>query len=571
MKIYFKSTLWTAVIVFMFMFTVMGLPGCGSSGSSGSADDPETGEDGTYKMAVTLENLVTGQQATADEAFTISLGQEGQITVTITASDGAPAAGRMVTAAFTDSTCRFLNTNDGTMVTDANGQVFFRFTPVSGNTQTGDALTVTTDLPTGVTTEAPSFAMNFTIDPFNPAGTIEFVSATPALIGLNGTATLSQLPSQSTIEFEVRDNQTNPVYGQVVNFSLTTDIGGITLEPASAVSDIDGRVTVVVQAGNAPTDVRVRADVEDTDLYALSSELIISTGYPDQNSFSISADIFNPEAWSYDGEVVNVTIRAADINNNPVPDNTAIYFTTEGGAIQSNCLTADGVCSVEWRSQAPRPANGRVTILAYAQGEESFQDLNGTRQYEAGIDTLLTDLPEAFLDENENNVRDNDETFVDFNGDQLYTAADGIYNGTLCASGSTGCTTDLVHVRNDILIVLSESFADISFDPTSVTFTSAGELAYILITVKGITLGNAMPNGTTVDFTAPANAEIKGESSFTIENTTEPSTFVIALAPSDDEDAVGTADNLLVEVTTAKGNYTSSAIPIINNLPQENP
>ena len=567
MKIYFKQILRTAVIVFMFMFTAMGLPGCGSSGST---DDPDTGEDETYKMAATLENLVTGQQATADEAFTISLGQEGQIAVTITDANGASAAGRMVTATFTDSTCRFLNTSDGTMVTDADGKVFFRFTPVSGNTQTGDTLIVTTDQPTDVTSEAPSFAMNFTIDTSNPAGTIEFVSASPSLIGINGTTHLTQLPSQSTIEFVVKDNQTNPVYGQVVNFFLTTGVGGIALEPATSVSDIDGKVSVVVHAGDVPTDVRVRANVEDTEVYTLSSELIISTGYPDQNSFSISADILNPEAWSYDGEVVNVTIRAADINNNPVPDNTAIYFTTEGGAIQSNCLTEDGACSVEWRSQAPRPADGRVTILAYAQGEESFQDLNGTRRYEAGTDTLLTDLPEAFLDENENNVRDDDETFVDFNADQLYTSANGIYNGTLCASGSASCTTDLIHVRDDIVIVFSKSFADISLDPSTVTFVTAGELVYISITVKGINTDNAMPNGTTVDVTAPDNAEIKGENSFTIENGTGADTFIITLTPSDADDAVGTTDNLLVEVTTPNGNYTSSIIPVKNDLPQEN-
>jgi len=153
----------------------------------------------------------------------------------------------------------------------------------------------------------------------NLAGAIEFVSATPNLIGLSGTTNATTLPSQSTIEFIVKDNQTNPVYNQTVTFALTTSTGGLTLEPTSAQTDIEGKVKVVVQSGNVPTSVRVKATVDNTTLSTLSSELVLSTGFPDQNSFSISADIMNPEAMAYDGEVVNITVRAADSNNNPAP------------------------------------------------------------------------------------------------------------------------------------------------------------------------------------------------------------------------------------------------------------
>lgn len=565
MKICFKKTQWL-VVVFLIL---IGGAGCGSSGSSDTTDTTGTVEEGAYAMAITLENLSSGETASINNPFTLGIGEEARLTATVTGPDGAAAAGRLVTATFADGTCRFLDTTDGSMSTDADGQVSMRFTLISGVTETGETLTVTSDVPAESTSTAPTATMNFTIDPFNQAGTIEFVSATPTLIGLTGTTDSSDLPSQSILEFVVKDNQTNPAYGQTVNFSLTTDMGGITLEPATAVTDIEGKVSVVLHAGNAPTAVRVRADVADTSLYTLSSELILSTGFPDQNSFSLSAEILNPEAMAYDGEIVAVTVRAGDINNNPVPDGTAIYFTTEAGVIESGCLTENGACSVEWRSQAPRTfgTDNKVTILAHAQGEESFQDLNGTGRYEVESDKLLTDLAEAFLDENGNGSRDLDEKFVDFNNDQLYTAANGIYNGTLCESGPTGCSTDLVHVRDDIRIVMAESFADISFDTTGVTFNTAADIATITITVKGINLGTAMPNGTTIAVTAPDNAEINGKSDFTVENATDPGTFTITLTPVDSAATNGTTDILLVEVTTPKGNYSTASLIVTNNLP----
>ena len=71
---------------------------------------------------------------------------------------------------------------------------------------------------------------------------------------------------------------------------------------------------------------------------------------------------------------IRVQVLAADHFNNPVPNGTAISFTTEGGAIDGSCLTDDGGCSVTWRSQRPRLPDGRFTILATAIGNESFLD-----------------------------------------------------------------------------------------------------------------------------------------------------------------------------------------------------
>ncbi len=534
--------------------------GCGSPGSSGGSSN------GNYTLSLEMVDAATG--AAVEE---IGFDDTIKLKVKLTAPEGQSAAGRRIEAKFDNDQCEFIDSTDGTDVTDANGQVELSFKLASGATVGSNKITVTSDLPTDNTQTPPVAEKSFKIDKTNLAGTIEFISSTPTLIGLSGTTNAASLPSQSTVEFIVKDNQTNPVYNQTVNFSLTTSMGGLTLEPTSAETDSEGKVKVVVKSGILPTSVRVKAEVEYTSMSTLSNELILSTGFPDQNSFSISAETLNPEAMGYDGETVNITIRAGDSNNNPVPDGTAIYFTTEGGVIQSAGYTTDGACSVEWKSQDPRPVTpsypkthiGRVTILAHALGEESFQDVNGNGLYDYTSDVLLSNRGEAFLDANDNGTWDLGELFTDFNKDGLYTPGNGIYNGTLCAPGSTNCSKELVHVWDDLQIVMAESHADIEFSPSStIQFTDINDARLINITVSGINYGNPMPYGTTVKVTAPDNAKIDGKDSFTVPNTLEPSVFSVVLVPEKDADI--TSGSLLVEVTTPKDNYSSARLGVLS-------
>src|SRR5690606_5098541 len=111
------------------------------------------------------------------------------------------------------------------------------------------------------------------------------------------------------------------------------------------------------------------ATVLDTNISTLSSELVISTGIPDQKSMSISVSNFRPSAWLTDNVPVSITVNLADANNNPAPAGTAVSFTTEGGVIDSKCTTGldaesnrpNGRCSVSWRSTEPRPGRSDNT------------------------------------------------------------------------------------------------------------------------------------------------------------------------------------------------------------------
>lgn len=379
-------------------------------------------------------------------------------------------------------------------------------------------------------------------------GSVQFISANPSVIAIAGTGG-GGLQETSTLTFKVVDNLGGGVSGQTVNFALNTNVGGIQLSAIAGVTQSDGTVQVTVQSGTIPTPVNVTATTTDLasgiDYSTQSDALVISTGRADQDSFSISIQTFNPEAFDIDGVDVPITIRAADHFNNPVPDGTSISFRTEGGSIDASCATADGACSVIWTSQDPRPTDGRVTILAYADGNESYTDANGNGLYDdfgpAGFfDFRGADLAEAWLDVDEDGVFDTGfEEFVDFNQDGTYTAADGRFTGVLCQHSTDCAATTSLHVREDVVLVMARSSHDITttvtsansvlvgppdsvcIDPTSFTtidITVTGSIT----TIGGVDYGGQYPPAGTSVSTSIDVGKTSGTAAWTVANGTPP-------------------------------------------------
>ncbi|MBE0623003.1 MAG: hypothetical protein IH605_20635 [Burkholderiales bacterium] len=383
-----------------------------------------------------------------------------------------------------------------------------------------------------------SASTNLVITP-PTVGSIQFVSATPAVIYLKGTGGVET----SQVAFKVVDTGGNPISGKAVTFALSTSAGGITLTPtpATATSDADGLVVTNVNSGTVSTPVRVTASTPGaaagTTLTTQSSGLTITTGIPAQDSFSLSATKLNPEFRDVDGNTTVLTARLADHFRNPVPDGTVVNFTTEGGSIIGSCQTTAGACSATMTSQAPRPNNGRATVLAYAVGEESFIDSNGNGVADLvpnemfDINGFSTDMPEAFRDDNENGVFDAaTETFIDYNQNSNYDGPDGQYNGVLCdntiapptgSSAGTCSTTKSIHVRDSLVIVFSGSNAVISkISPAAIDLggcAAGGTTTSVNLRIVDVA-GNPMPVGTTVVATT-SDGTMTGPSSFTQPNT----------------------------------------------------
>ncbi len=436
-------------------------------------------------------------------------------------------------------------------------------------------------------------------------GSIEFVSATPENIAIQGAGGLGGSES-STVVFRVRDTNGNPVNGQLVDFSLNTNVGGIAINPASATTNAQGEAQTVINSGTVATTVRVTASISGSNplISSQSSNLVVSTGIPDQDSFSLAADIINPEGWDIDGTTVNVTARLSDAFNNPVPDGTAVSFTTEGGSIQSSCITIAGACSVVWTSQNPRPegqellvnnaapeANntqgqkygGRATILATAIGEESFPDSNGNGRFDAAevpafggnnISGRPFDLDEAFNDHNEDGVFNPAnpglgdpiggtlETFVDFNGDNTFTVKDGVYNGVLCAiPAHAGCsaTQQSINVRAELVLIMSGSNPVLTVNKTldspanndnDTNLVLQGESTGAASVIIADLHNQPMPAGTTVSFTATVGSVV-GPSSFTWPNDNHNGGAVFGVSVKGE--ATPKTGSIIVEIETPSG------------------
>ncbi|MCX5849449.1 MAG: hypothetical protein NTW65_08360 [Deltaproteobacteria bacterium] len=423
------------------------------------------------------------------------------------------------------------------------------------------------------------------------AGSIFFVSATPNNISLRGTGETTQ----SKVLFRVLDTNGNPIQKQV-NFSLDTTVGDITLSTINPqLSDpTTGNVQTIVYAGTVPTPVRVAAVINGTTLTSTSDKLTISTGIPTQNAVSLSATTLNLEGWDYNDTTSVIVARLSDRFLNPVPNGTVVNFRASGGSIEASCQTgvattaytspAAGACGVYFTSSSPKPyigqpgaqpANdGRVVVMAYALGEESFVDSISNGKYD--LTETFTDMPEPYLDANENNSYASPEIFIDTNNDKLYSVADTKFNGILRDASITGPTQ--IHVRRSIPLVLSGSYATIGFTPVTVALSSCtngvaftNTPATVDVSVHDVN-GNIMPAGTTISFAA-SNGKITSPTSFIVPNTSDilADTIYSVTLQSDATQGAGpdyictnssTSGSLQVTVTTPLGTTSYDSITV---------
>ena len=169
----------------------------------------------------------------------------------------------------------------------------------------------------------------------------------------------------ATLTFRVFDTFNKPLAGQDVTFSLD-DGAAVTLNKLMDTTDANGEVITTVNSGTTPTTFRVKAALKSsTYMNTYSDSILVTTGKPVQSGFSISVGKSNVEGWSYDSSLstpaTTVTVLLADQAGNPVPDGTPVAFQSSLGAIGSSsmggCITSNGGCSVDFRSQEPRTAS----------------------------------------------------------------------------------------------------------------------------------------------------------------------------------------------------------------------
>ncbi len=527
------------------------LAACGGGGSASFTSTAGTGGTSGTSSGGTAGTSTSGGYTLllSSNLSTISAGGSTGLTAKIVDSTNAAYSGTPVPVTFTS-----LCTGNGlatitSPVTTNNGIANATYTDMGCSAT--DTITATATVNSAALTTTTTI-----VDQDATVGSVVFVSATPSTIAIQGSGGAG-LSSTATVVFKVNNSAGGVRPNAAVSFALSTSVGGITLSPASGTTDNNGLVTTVVTSGTIHTAVWVTATVTGTSISTQSSKLDISTGIPDQDSFSLSIKTLNPETWTIDGVVDAVTVQVADHFNNPAPDGTTITFTADGGQIGPSCQTTAGSCSVNWTSSSPRPSNGRVVIMASTIGEESFTDVNGNGYYDSG--EPFTDMPEAWRDDNENGVHDSGEDYIDFNHNNLYDAANGLYKGSLCKSNCDPNATSLEIFKNEAL-VLASSDQVISVSPSQVDLPSGGTVVAVLITVQDAR-GQVPPAGTTVS-ASTSNGKIVGASSFTVPNTvTGPYTVYCYLQT----DGTASTGAMLISATTPGGVVSTYSVPVTDH------
>ncbi len=439
-----------------------------------------------------------------------------------------------------------------------------------------------------------------TIEP-PQAANIRFIEAIPASIVLKGTGGIG-LSEVSTVTFKIVTNAGAAVAAQLVDFSLTTYTGGILLDgkgagqPVSKQTGADGTVSVTVTAGTNPTPVWVQASLPGTTLASQSNQLTISTGRPSQDNFSVSVGQFNIEGWEYDGVETGLNVIASDRVGNPVPDGTVINFVTEGAQINpASCQTAKGQCAVKFISAERRPysdsepsgtvTKGRVSVLAYALGEESFEDTNGNNRYDAG--EPFSDLGDIFVDDDESHQWKAPEQRIPFGVTNpvacppLTPLTRGDYNTAFSVADTCDGVWGPAHARRGLVIVLSGSHASIArtlSDSSSSSITlpkpmicGADRYSFVLRDQNG----NPLPSGTTVSVKdnyvryVQSGATDEATASISLVNDTVLSTtrqggteHGFTLSATKCAPGSTPAGNFIINVTTPKGLITPLQINI---------
>lgn len=364
------------------------------------------------------------------------------------------------------------------------------------------------------------------------ATNVQFVSTTPQLIYLKDSVGTTQ----AQVVFKAVDSIGNPLQNKKMRLQLSNTATGVSLNtvgnilPVELTTDEAGLVSAAVFSGTVPTSLNVRATLLDnsgavTAVFTNSNLLTVASGRPTQSALSLALGSLSIEGLNTDGATTTVSISMADRQGNPVPPGTQVNFVAESGTLlPAVCFVPPAVpanadspaipissCNVVIRSSGTRPANGRVSILAYTSGEEDFVDVNGNNLYDTG--EPFTDLGRAFRDDNgqaatgANGVYDSGEFQVPriatpacvpglgCRGDTVWGAADVRQQTTLVfASGNANATAEF---RNRIEPNQPSS-------PSIPPFSTSTVVSGFTMTIAD-DLGNSVPTGSVVTISPKDN------------------------------------------------------------------
>ena len=350
--------------------------GGGNPGGTGSSATPGAGTSGTgtstpvAAASMSLE-VLSGAGVSTNS---ISASEISTVSVVLKNAAGSPVPGTVVTFSESGGSLLTVAPASKTALTDAAGKASVEIraanisavgaTIISASAQVV-AAAVTAQKAIAITS-APSIGVT---NPLDLANALNFLDVNPAdkSIVLAGSGGNGRSES-ATLRFRVVDKHNTPVKGATATFGVSPP-NAVTLNIPSAISDADGVVVTTVSSKSFATAVVIKATVTHTDGSVVSSQsdqLLVTTGSAAPQGFDLSATKYNLNS-NLSGDTSTITVRIVDTNGNPVADGVPVVFTANYGAVgtstRGGCVTTGGACSVEYKVQDPRPADGEVTTV----------------------------------------------------------------------------------------------------------------------------------------------------------------------------------------------------------------
>ncbi len=430
-----------------------------------TATDPTFGR--SSSVAITLAPPDAGVFITADKPRVyIGVGDSTPVAARLVAN-GAPAVGRNLQVSTTLGT---LSLSDGGVfsgagITGANGALGLELHEAGID---GVATLTVTD---------PQSARTATTNvDILRIGTINYTSTNcgPTLnctvMGIRN----SGFNTQATLRFTVRDARTTPqpVIGVRVTFVLNNAPAG-TLVTANGITDVNGNVDAVVTSGNSIGSFSVTATVING-VSASSPTIGVRGATPSSKGFQFQCSKVNLPVYRSTTPPLVIpvpcTVILVDRNSNPVGTGTSVQFLAEAGNIPNSAVTQayvppNGInegrgmvafdtsgtfpaVDVDFLTANPtqfpfarqlepsradglltrNPRDGLVTLIAYTDGEEWFDDSNANGVRDTGEQFI--DQGEPFVDSNDDDVRQNGENYIDVDGNGAWTPPNGTWEAS---------------------------------------------------------------------------------------------------------------------------------------------
>lgn len=345
--------------------------------------------------------------------------------------------------------------------TDSTGKAFARFTEsgTSGtahitalNTPSGSQGSVSIEVVTvqSITFETMTCGMN-------PC----------SVMGIKG----SGFNESAQVKFKAVDTLNRGVPSLPVTFSATSLPSGTSISP-SGVTDQNGEVVCNVASGPVIGSFQVHATVIAGQVETDSNTIGVRGAKPSNKGFGLQCDHVNIAAYDKPSPplplTLNCTVQLTDRFANPIGTGTAVNLKVEAGFVPNSTVTnafplaneGQGLFTFNTiggpfpptdvdplpaatqpfpgqRFAEPsymaggvthNPRDGLVSLIAYVQGEEWFDDQNQNGVRDANEQFI--DQGEPLIDNNDDNVWEAGELYIDSNSNGMWDGPDGIWQAT---------------------------------------------------------------------------------------------------------------------------------------------